>query len=245
VSENGNSNRQKKEQELLQRLLRFFMPQEAADEAAKSILHKLGSIADLCEMNTQMSRDLLASVEGIPEDAFLLLENLGGIVRQNAFSYADSLQILSAHAACEYLVAKTLMEKREMAFFFALDEEFRVMGTHVLSIGVVDAATFKPTLLLDAGLRLKAKYVLLGHNHPGGGTLSFSDVDATKTAIPILGRAGMPLVDHVIVSRGKGSSIRASDKIEDAIWMKHGQKLPARDAWLQKGEKWLAKISFE
>lgn len=90
-----------------------------------------------------------------------------------------------------------------------LDIRRRVIAMPTIYIGTLTASVLRPAEIFRAAITRGSAMILLAHNHPSGDpTPSPEDVETTRA----LGAAGrlldIPLVDHLIIGRGKWVSLR-------------------------------------
>ena len=89
-----------------------------------------------------------------------------------------------------------------------LNSHHRVIHDEVLSMGTIDANIIHPREVFRPAIEYGAAAVILVHNHPSGfATPSQADIDITRQIVEAGKVIGIALVDHVIVSKGKFSSV--------------------------------------
>ena len=95
-----------------------------------------------------------------------------------------------------------LTDREHFACLF-LNGQNNIVGAHVAAIGgqhiigAIDSRT-----ILRAGLAACASAMVVGHNHPSGDALpSSEDLDCTLALMRAGEVIGIPVVDHVIVTR--------------------------------------------
>lgn len=101
------------------------------------------------------------------------------------------------HFAEEYFVA------------FHLDCRHRVIGYHEVSHGTISASLVHPREVFKAALLSNAYCLLVAHNHPAGSlTPSNEDLTTTEKLVQVGELIGVPVLDHIIVSKLGTQSIR-------------------------------------
>jgi len=102
-----------------------------------------------------------------------------------------------------------LGKKTEELYLFCLDSEYGVISHSCISRGTVNMVSFSGRTLAEIGLRHKARYLLLAHNHPGGRMQpSADDYRSTEALCQTMQALSMPIVDHIIVCGEKYLSFR-------------------------------------
>lgn len=97
----------------------------------------------------------------------------------------------------------SLYNKEHMIATF-LDEDYRILGTNLISTGTLNASIVHPRDVFRDALALNSSYFLLAHNHPSGDLRpSGEDINITRR-IRAAGQAlNIKLVDHIIVNHSK------------------------------------------
>ena len=96
----------------------------------------------------------------------------------------------------------------EVAEALYLDPEWRLCARHRFD-GSRGAVLVPMRALVATGLAADARYLVLGHNHPGGDAEpSARDLGFTRRLVDLLCLIDMPLADHLIVTRDRVTSMR-------------------------------------
>ncbi|HEX7651571.1 MAG TPA: DNA repair protein RadC [Candidatus Paceibacterota bacterium] len=83
-----------------------------------------------------------------------------------------------------------------------LNAHYKVIHDEVISIGTVDTNIVHPREVFKPALEYSAAAVILAHNHPSGELeASPADVAVTRQLVEAGRMLGIPLIDHVIVTR--------------------------------------------
>lgn len=92
---------------------------------------------------------------------------------------------------------------REAFYVLLLDEQRRLIGVYIASIGGSSSAMVDSIVICRAALLTDAKAVVIVHNHPSGlPSASHEDVLITKKLKLALSVFGVVIADHVVVARG-------------------------------------------
>lgn len=107
----------------------------------------------------------------------------------------------------EYLVELRQI-KREQAVCLYLNTRNRLIYKEIIAVGSVDEVYIHPREVFAPAVELRASRVILAHNHPDGNAKpSRSDIELTKR-LQLSGRLlGIPLVDHIIVTKNSYYSL--------------------------------------
>lgn len=115
---------------------------------------------------------------------------------------------LSGPAAAEAALRGLLDGRREEHFaVLGLDSRRRVLAAELVSQGTLTQSLAHPREVFRSAIKLGAAAVIVGHNHPSGDPDPSPDDKAVtrrlRQAAEIL---GLPLLDHVIIGRGRSYS---------------------------------------
>jgi DNA repair protein RadC len=78
-----------------------------------------------------------------------------------------------------------------------------ILGAHIAAIGAQHMiGAIDPRVIMRAALAACASAMIVGHNHPSGNpSPSAEDLQATASLMRIASIVGIPVLDHVIVTR--------------------------------------------
>jgi DNA repair protein RadC len=106
-----------------------------------------------------------------------------------------------AKDVADYLRPLYLDTNNERIYAVCLDADNRMIACRVISDGDIDSSAFDSRKLAAIVLEVKAKKVILSHNHPNGSLVpSPNDCRVTAMAFELLKLLKVQLVDHIIVT---------------------------------------------
>lgn len=115
----------------------------------------------------------------------------------------------SADAAAWAMPRVGTLEHEEL-WMLALDGQSRLVGARQVAKGGVHGLSVRAAEPLRAALRASASGFVLVHNHPSGDpTPSPEDVEFTEAVANAAAVVGVPLLDHVVVTRDTFASVPA------------------------------------
>lgn len=89
-----------------------------------------------------------------------------------------------------------------------MNNHHQIIHDEVLSMGTIDANIVHPREVWKPAIECGASAVILVHNHPSGVVAaSEADIAITKQLVEAGRVLGIPLLDHVVVAKGKHVSI--------------------------------------
>lgn len=182
----------------LELLLFYALPRRDTNPLAHRLLDHFGSLKSLFEADTSD----IASVEGIGENAALLIHLLPEMTRKFWIADADVRQSVATVAQAVRFIKPILFGKPvENVYVFCLDSHSRIKHYDCISQGTVSDVTIYLRKVVECAMRLNASGVLIAHNHPGGRPQpSDADVHSTRAIEGALEPLGIGLLDHIIFS---------------------------------------------
>jgi DNA repair protein RadC len=107
-------------------------------------------------------------------------------------------------------------KRQEHVLVLTLDTGHRIIRRHVVAIGSLDKALFHPRDVFYRAIKDNAKAIILVHNHPSGRVEpSELDQEITDRIGMAGGLMGIPMVDHVIITKNGWYSFRQEYRIKD------------------------------
>lgn len=102
--------------------------------------------------------------------------------------------------------------KQEYFICFSLNSNYEIISRRTVTIGTLNASLVHPREVFVYPLKDRAAAVIIAHNHPSGDvTPSKSDKDTTQQLIAAGKLLGIPLIDHVIVSKDNEFSFKTQE----------------------------------
>ena len=195
---------------LLQSLLGFATG-TASGAASPRVIKRFGSLAHVLAAPAD---DLLA-VSGVGEHSVAAIKLVHALALRSARSALMGQKLAERwDEVLAYLRSAVAREKVEQFRILFLDPDGRLVGDEAQARGTVNHTPVYPREVVRRALELRARSLVLVHNHPGGDpTPSGADVDMTAQ-IEAAGRVvGVRVYDHVIISAGPCFSFRDSEML--------------------------------
>lgn len=182
----------------LELLLFYAIPRRDTNVIAHELLDHFGSLSRVFNASVRE----LCEIDGIGENAALLITMLLPLIRKSMVSDADRTTVIkSSKEASKYLIPRFAFEQDEIALLVCLDSQKRVIECCELARGVVNKVPLDTRKVVEVALRYKATYVILSHNHPDSLAMpSVADTAMTDQLYKSLKLVGITLSDHIIVS---------------------------------------------
>jgi DNA repair protein RadC len=191
-------------QELLAIVLTSGTKKEGVLEMSGRVLKEYGERVLSKQTNPlQLAKDL-----GIPllkATQIVACAELGKRFFQENPSSAPTIR--TARDVFDYLQDMRALPREHMRGIY-LNAHHKVIHDEVISIGTVNSSIIHPREVFKPGIEYNAAAVILAHNHPSGVvTPSPSDIETTNQLIAAGKIIGIPLIDHVIVTKDSFISI--------------------------------------
>ncbi len=115
-----------------------------------------------------------------------------------------------ATSFCREHFARLATDAAQEEFHIAtLDTQYRLVGTHQISVGSLDRSLVHPREVFRPAVKDAAKSIILVHNHPSGDpTPSDDDLLVTRRLEDAGQTLGIHVLDHIIVARTGTTSIQ-------------------------------------
>jgi DNA repair protein RadC len=119
----------------------------------------------------------------------------------------------SSHASIEFCkahFARLISEGLQEEFHIVtLNTKNRVIGTHLITIGTLDASLVHPREVFRKAIKDASSSVILVHNHPSGDpTPSREDFAVTNRLTEAGKLIGIDVLDHIVLGREGCRSVR-------------------------------------
>jgi DNA repair protein RadC len=195
------------QRELLAILLRSGQKGRGVLALADALLAQFGDLAGIARADLSALQDVkgIGPIKAIELKAAFELGRRLALARPN-----DKVVIRSPHDAAQIMMLEFGMREQEEVFVLALDQKQQVLAMPVqVCKGGLNAASFTMRELFKPAIRLGARYVIVGHNHPSGdATPSQEDARATKRMIDAGDLLGIEVLDHLVIVQGSYASLK-------------------------------------
>jgi len=191
--------------ELVEVMLFTNNPRADAEALAEQLLDRFGSLAEV----------LSAEPEALAA-AGLSISAIAGVrlVREVALRFMraelHSRPLVASHdTLIDYCSAQIAHSKVEEFHILFLDRKNALIKHERQQRGTVDHTPVYTREVVKRALELGASALILVHNHPSGDpTPSKADIAVTKDIVKAAAPLGVTVHDHLIIGRGRHSSLR-------------------------------------
>lgn len=193
---------------ILETLLFYSIPQVDTNNIAHDLLNHFGSISGVLNA----THDQLCSIIGIKDNTALLIKLISEItkrywIEQENVAKQEVFDNISKIAG--FLINKYIGYNQEQAFIMYLDDNLRMIACDRLAQGQVNSVNINKRELASKIIKYNATNIIISHNHPFSDTQpSSSDFASTMDLKKFLQAIDVNLIDHIIVSGRKFSSMK-------------------------------------
>lgn len=204
---------------------------EAAEELARALLEKYRTLERVLEN----SEDLLRGTDGLGASGALLLSAFPALARRVSAEGLGERPVLARFGDLQPLMDALYLGKRqEELYMLSLNRRRELISARQVLKGTLCEVCLSARLVVEAVLETHAELVVLCHNHPAGNPrFSMADVATMRRFLPLMGRLGIPVVDHVLYAGTKIRSMRAEGRINERVWAATSRGNIPRESWLR------------
>lgn len=192
--------------EIVELLLTLGTPRKDCKQIAKEAIKEFGGLRGVLDA----SLDELQQIKGIGSS------NAFGIKLFQAISesYAkeqipDKIIFDSSKAVAEFLQKSIGREKKEHFVMLSMDSRNNLIKDTNISVGSLNASIVHPREVFKEAIQSSAAQIIIAHNHPSENPdASPEDVALTRRLGEAAKIIGIELLDHIIVTKDKFSSLK-------------------------------------
>lgn len=192
--------------ELLELLLYQVIPRTDTKPLAKHLLQEFGGLLGVFSA----PEFTLRKIKGVGTSVihlFKLVHALMGRSLQQEIQGKNALQSWSQ--VINYCMTTMSFKEAEQLRILYLDQKNQILSDEVQQTGTVNHTPIYPREIMKKALEVGATSLILVHNHPSGDpTPSKADIDLTLKIKRIGEDLGIVLHDHIIIGKGKHSSMK-------------------------------------
>ena len=208
--EDGSVDNVFQDHELLELLLFIAIPRKNTNDIAHLLMDEFGSISGVLDAD----KEQLEKVFGMGENAAVAVKLISSLAKRyiNDVNDIKNTRLTPANIG-SYIKNLFYGHTNEIAYLLFLDKDCVVRKIKRLTSGTVNATPIYPREVVKLVVNERYPYVILAHNHPNANAMpSSADLEITKIIDKALSFVEVRLVDHVIVSNDKITSLAKNFK---------------------------------
>lgn len=193
--------------ELLEFLLYSAIRRGDTKPLAKNLIKRFGSLGGVLGAD----REALLAMPGMGEASAAALLAVREAGRRMARAEVHRREVISSwEKLIDYCNARSGFAEIEEFRLLFLDRKNMLISDERQQRGTIDHAPVYPREVVKRALELGASAVIMVHNHPSGDTTpSKGDIDMTRAVMKSLAAVGISVHDHVVIGRGRHSSMKS------------------------------------
>ncbi len=195
--------------EIVELLLTLGTPRKDCKQIAKEAIKEFRGLRGVLDASV----DDLQKIKGIgPYNAFGLKLFQAVSARLAKERVSETVLLHSSKAAADYLQKSIGREQKEHFVALYLNSRNLLVYDETISVGIINASIVHPREVFKPAVQHLATQVIVGHNHPSGDSApSPEDVALTRRLAEAAKIIGIELLDHIIVTKDKFSSLKEDD----------------------------------
>ena len=185
-----------------------------ADEIAASILLKAkGKDSNEAIGLQQLTKKDLTDIEGIGEARAAIIIATLELGKRISNPKPNTKTVIDDPAVAAAAVMGDIgYEPLEHFAILCVDIKHRLKSTHILSKGTRAETLADPREIFGKAIENGASRLVIAHNHPSGDTTpSEADISLTETLLKGGKILNIPILDHIVVSKGDFVSLRQTN----------------------------------
>jgi len=198
-------------------LLLAYSKNDDVEEAADLLLEKYGSFTAVIDADAQS----LERHGGLDEKTVALLRIIPHLSRLYYMKEKKTSRLDTAEKAVKYFSKFFIGASQEQLAVACTDKKLNITASKIVAKGseVSVNASFRD--IAEFSLSKKAECIFIAHNHPVGSAVhSKSDLNATLYLAKNLSQLEITLIDHIIIGKNTGMSMR---EMESYTWTEGGK----------------------
>ena len=192
--------------EIVELLLTLGTPRKDCKQIAKDTIKEFGGLRGVLDA----SLEELQEIKGIgPANAFgvKLFQNVSE--RYSREQIPEKVTLDSSETVAKFLQKSIGRQKKENFVMLSLDTRNNLVKISDISVGTLNASVVHPREVFKEAVQASAAQIIIAHNHPSGSPEpSPEDVALTRRLEEAAKIFGIELLDHIIVTQDKFSSLK-------------------------------------
>lgn len=196
------------EHEVLEMLLFYAIPRKNTNEIAHELINKFGNLAKVFDADIE----ILQEVKGVSQNSAVFIKMIPQMCKIYFNSNNSILDFKSKEALINFAIGQYIGETEEILKALYLNSDCCYIACDTIcTMSNASVIVLNIKKIIERAEKYNSNHIVLLHNHPTAEcTPSEEDKVNTLKAERILKSIGITLIDHVIVSKKAGISMRYS-----------------------------------
>ena len=194
--------------EKLELLLAYVIPRRDVRPLARSLVKQFGGVYQVFSASIKD----LTSCKGIGHNTAIFIKLVQQMTTINYIGKLKESPVFhnetTLHNYCRIIMAGKSVEELHILY---LDNNLKLITDEIHTTGTIDSSAVYPREIARRALELKARSVVMVHNHPSSDNgFSQDDIDITEHVKSVLAGLEIELYDHCVVANDVVYSARDS-----------------------------------
>lgn len=192
--------------EIVELLLTLGTPRRDCKDMAKEAIKKFKGLKGVLDASSEE----LQQIKGIgPYNIFGLKLFQAVSERYSKEQIPERITLNSSKVVAEFLQKSIGREKKEHFVMLSLNTRNNLVKISDISVGTLNASVVHPREVFKEAVQVSAAQIIIAHNHPSENPeASPEDVALTRRLGEAAKIFGIELLDHIIVTKNKFSSLK-------------------------------------
>ena len=194
------------EHEILELLLFYAIPRKNTNDIAHALIDKFGSLAKVFDADIEV----LQEIDGISINSAIFIKLMPQMCKKYFNAEISPFAFNSTDDFIQFGIKQYIGETKEILRGLYLDSSNSYVSCDIFGdASNPTAVIMSVNRIIEKASKYDANHLVLYHNHPSGDcTPSTEDIMATKRLVQILNSLNITLIDHIIISKNLGLSMR-------------------------------------
>lgn len=194
------------EHEILELLLFYAIPRKNTNDIAHALIDRFGSLAKVFDADIEV----LQEVDGISKNSAIFIKLMPQMCNRYFNAESSTLTFKSTHDFIQFGINQYIGKTKEVLKGLYLNSDNCYVACDTFGdISNPTVVIASANRIIERATKYDSNHLVLFHNHPSGDcTPSKEDIITTKRLSQILSSVNITLLDHIIVSKNIGISMR-------------------------------------
>ncbi|MBQ8435399.1 MAG: hypothetical protein IJX24_05265 [Oscillospiraceae bacterium] len=192
--------------EKLELLLFYAIAVKDTNPIAHNLLNRFKSIGGVFDATYEQ----LMEVDGISESTAVFLKLVPEMAKEYTLSKNIHVCMDSTEVVCNFFSTQFIGDINEKVKIACVDDRLRLICCETIAEGTPGAVNVDIRTLVKFTYMNNSESIIMAHNHPNGDSLpSDDDIRHTAEIYRKLKTVGINLIDHIVVAKGKATSLKS------------------------------------
>jgi len=201
-------------------LLALIIKSAYKNKSVYELVDELLEVSNGFENLLSLTYEELISIKGIKQaKAFEIIAILEIAKRINKIDRIEETNYDQPNKVVNWLRTNIAFSDKEEFLTIYLNGKGSIIKSEIMFKGNKNSSMVGIDEILRKAILIKASYILVAHNHPSGNIEpSVADIEITERLAKSASMIGIPLLDHIIISKNDYFSFKNNDMLKWLRW---------------------------